>query len=119
MNRISRLALAVVVCAAGAFAQGVAGLGAVSGTVRDASGAVVPDASVVLTNESKGIRRALQTTEAGVFSAPALVPASGYSLKVTKAGFADFEAKDFQVQVGQTVDFRVALEVSSANTRVD
>src|SRR5215475_4381897 len=117
MNRISRLALAVVVCAAGAFAQGVAGLGAVSGTVRDASGAVVPDTSVVLTNESKGIRRTMQTTEAGVFAAPALVPASGYSLTITKQGFANFEAKDFQVQVGQTVDFRVTMELSTATTR--
>src|SRR5215831_16502215 len=98
MNRISVLALLAAVSAAGAFAQGVAGLGAVTGTVRDASGAVVPDASVVLTNESKGIRRTMQTTEAGVFAAPALVPASGYTLTVTKSGFANYQAKDFVIQ---------------------
>src|SRR5579862_4649408 len=111
--------LLVLFCAAAACAQGVAGLGAVSGTVRDASGAVVPDAAVVLTNESKGIRRTMQSTDAGVFSAPALVPASGYSLTVTKSGFATWEAKDFQVQVGQTIDFRVNLQVTSATTQVE
>ncbi|HEV3197528.1 MAG TPA: carboxypeptidase regulatory-like domain-containing protein [Bryobacteraceae bacterium] len=119
MRRVVALSLFTLVCSAGAFAQGVAGLGAVSGTVRDASGAVVPTATVVLSNDSKGIKRTMQTTDAGVFSAPALVPATGYSLTVTKQGFANWEAKDFQVQVGQTVDFRIALEISSASTKVD
>src|SRR5579883_3106738 len=67
---------------AGLYAQAVAGLGGVSGSVRDASGAAVPNATVVLTNDSKGIKRTLQTTDAGVFSVPALVPAPGYSLTV-------------------------------------
>ena len=35
----------------------------------------MPDATVVLSNESKGIKRTMQTTDAGVFSAPAIVPA--------------------------------------------
>src|SRR5947209_14786904 len=119
MKRFSALAVLAAMGCVGAFAQGVAGLGVVLGTVRDASGAVVPAASVVLVNESKGIRRTMQTTDAGVFSAPALVPASGYSVTVTKQGFANFEIKGFEVQVGQTVDFHVVLEVSSATTRVD
>ena len=115
--------LCVAVCSllfsAGAFAQAVAGLGAVSGSVRDASGAAVPDATVVVSNEAKGIKRTMQTTEAGVFTAPALVPATGYSVTVTKQGFNPWEVKDFQVLVGQTVDFKVGLEVGGATTRVD
>src|ERR1051325_10591052 len=114
MRKAAAISLFVLVYSIGAHAQGVAGLGAVSGTVRDATGSVVPDASVVLANESKGIRRTMQTTDAGVFSAPALVPATGYSVTVTKAGFANWEIKDFQVQVGQTVDFRITLDVSAA-----
>jgi hypothetical protein len=119
MRKVAALSLITLVCTAGAFAQGVAGLGAVSGTVRDASGAVVPDATVVLSNDSRGIKRTMQTTDAGLFAAPALVPAAGYSLAVTKSGFAKWEAKEFEVQVGQTVDFRVNLSVTSANTQVD
>ena len=119
MKKAAVLSLLALVYCSGAFAQGVAGLGAVSGTVRDASGAVVPGASVVVSNESKGIRRTMQTTDAGAFAAPALVPAEGYSITVAKAGFANWEAKDFQVQVGQTVDFRITLEVSASTTKVD
>jgi outer membrane receptor protein involved in Fe transport len=108
-----------VLCAVGAFGQAVAGLGAVSGTVRDASGAVVPGATVVVANESKGIRRTLQTTGAGVFSAPALTPASGYSITVSKDGFANWEAKGFEILVGQTVDFRIGLQIAGSTTKVD
>ena len=103
----------------GAFAQAVAGLGAVAGTVRDASGAAVPNATVVVSNDSKGVRRTMQTTDAGVFAAPALVPATGYSIRVTGQGFADWEVKDFQVQVGQVVDFAVTLQVSSVSATVE
>src|ERR1051325_5439135 len=107
---------ALVYCS-GAFAQ-VAGMGAISGTVRDASGAVVPDAQVVVSNESKGIRRALRTTEAGVFAAPSLIPASGYVVSVTKQGFVNYDVKDIQVQVGQNVDLSVILSVAGAATQV-
>ncbi|PYV74240.1 MAG: hypothetical protein DMG96_20770 [Acidobacteria bacterium] len=103
----------------GAFAQAVAGLGAVAGTVRDASGAAVPNATVVVSNDSKGVRRTMQTTDAGVFAAPALVPATGYGIRVTGQGFADWEVKDFQVQVGQVVDFAVTLQVSSVSATVE
>ena len=56
------------------FAQSVAGLGALSGSVHDATGAAVPGANVVVSNDSKGIRRALQTSEAGVFNATITLP---------------------------------------------
>jgi outer membrane receptor protein involved in Fe transport len=119
MKRAVALFLVTLVFTAGAFAQGVAGLGAVSGAVRDASGAVVPGASVVIANESKGITRTLQTTDAGVFSAPALVPSSGYGITVSKEGFKKWEVKDFEILVGQTVDFNVALQVGAMSTQVE
>ncbi|MCX6607979.1 MAG: carboxypeptidase-like regulatory domain-containing protein, partial [Acidobacteria bacterium] len=101
------------------FAQTVAGFGGLSGVVRDASGAVVPGADVLVANESKGIRRPLTTNEAGVFTAPALVPASGYSVKVTKTGFSTYEAKGLEIQIGQSVNLNVALNVASAATQVE
>src|SRR5690348_14364653 len=97
MNKVTAVLCLLMWTAAGVFAQSVAGLGGISGTVRDASGAVVPGASVVITNESKGIKRTLQSTDAGVFAAPALVPSSGYTLSVTKEGFGKWEVKDFEV----------------------
>ncbi len=117
MKKVAVLSLFALVFAVGAFAQ-VAGLGAVSGTVRDASGAVVPDATVVLANESNGIRRTMQTNEAGAFAAPSLVPAPGYVVTVTKQGFTHYEVKDILVQVGQTVDLAVLLTVAGSASEV-
>jgi hypothetical protein len=93
--------ISALLCSGSAFAQSVAGLGAISGTVRDASGAGVPAAQVVVANESKGIKRTLSTTDAGVFTAPSLVPAAGYTISVTKQGFNQYDAKDIEVLVGQ------------------
>jgi outer membrane receptor protein involved in Fe transport len=107
-----------MVFSAGALAQSVAGLGAVSGTVRDSSGAVVPAASVVIFNDSKGIKRTMESTEAGVFTAPALEPAPGYGIIVRREGFRSWEVKNFEILVGQTVDFKVALEIGPTSTQV-
>src|ERR1035438_5909999 len=113
-----RKVLATTLCAlafvAGAYAQATAGLSAVSGTVRDASGAVIPAATVVISNDAKGIKRSLTSTDAGLFGAPALTPASGYSLTVTKQGFSTYEVKSFELAVGQTLDFKVVLQVGGA-----
>src|SRR5215471_11802308 len=119
MRKVLALSVCALAIAVSAYAQATAGLGSVSGTVRDASGAVVPGASVVVSNEAKGIKRSMTTTDAGVFAAPALVPADGYSITVSKQGFANYEVKDFEVLVGQNVDFRIALQVSGTATTVD
>ncbi len=112
-------AIIAMLCGPSAWAQSVAGLGAISGTVRDATGAAVPDAQVVVSNDSKGIHRTLRTTEAGVFTAPSLVPAAGYTVTVTKQGFAEYEVKDIQVLVGQNVSLEVVLNVAGTATQVD
>src|ERR1700756_757415 len=100
LQRITRLVFLVAAAAYGLLAQNASGTGGITGTVTDASGAVVPEANVVVENESKGIRRELTTTDAGLFSAPSLVPASGYTVTVTKAGFATWQTKSFEVLVG-------------------
>jgi outer membrane receptor for ferrienterochelin and colicin len=117
MKKVIAIGVFVLAYCGGAFAQ-VAGMGAISGTVRDASGAVVPDAQVVVSNESKGIKRTIRTTEAGVFAAPSLIPAEGYVVQVSKQGFNNYEVKDIQVQVGQNVDLAVLLSVAGAATQV-
>ena len=117
-NRILFAAILIILVGTGAYAQSVAGLGAISGTVRDASGAAVPNAQVVVSNESKGIKRTLSTTEAGVFAAPSLVPATGYSVTVTASGFNTYEVKDIQVLVGQNVNLEVDLAVAGTTTAI-
>src|SRR5213079_1361953 len=90
-----------------------------SGVVRDASGAAVPAAQVVVSNQSKGIKRTVETTDAGVFTAPSLVPAPGYSVTVTKPGFTEYSVKDVQVLVGQNLGLEITLAVSGATTQIE
>ena len=49
--------------------------GEIRGTVTDASGAAIVDASVTLTNVATQQVRAALTNEAGIYSAPAILPA--------------------------------------------
>ncbi|MGH9663915.1 MAG: carboxypeptidase regulatory-like domain-containing protein, partial [Bryobacteraceae bacterium] len=117
--RLFGFAIMVSLAAGSVWAQAVAGLGGISGTVRDATGATVPEATVAVSNDSKGIRRSMETTRAGVFSAPALTPAPGYAIRITKAGFTTWEVKDVEILVGQTLDFKVALQVGGTSTQVE
>jgi hypothetical protein len=107
------------VAAASAPAQSVSGLGAIAGTVRDPSGAVVAGAQVQLANEALGLRRATTTTSAGVFHVPSLTPAGGYRVLVTKEGFTPYEISGLQVQVGQIVTVDVELSVAGTQQTIE
>lgn len=76
-----------------AFGQ-AGGVASISGTVHDPSGSVLANAKVVVSIASKGEVRSVDTNEAGVFTAPALVPEPGYQLTVTAPGFAQYDLKD-------------------------
>jgi len=101
------------------FAQAAGGVAGISGTVRDPSNSAVPNAKVVITRTSQGEIRSLVTNEAGLFSAPALIPGSGYQVTVTAAGFAAYDAKDIDLQVGQNLDLNVKLQVTQSTTQVE
>src|SRR4051812_32842660 len=49
-------------------------LGGFEGTVRDSSGAIIPDAKISVTNTATNVSRATLSNEAGVYSIPALPP---------------------------------------------
>ncbi len=101
------------------LAQSVAGLGAISGLVRDSSGAVIAGATVSVENASKGITRRPVTNEAGVFSVSSLVPASGYTVTITKTGFASHESRDVELQVGQSLFLDIVLRVGATLLQID
>ena len=57
MNQLFRVASVLAALAAAAWGQATAGLGAISGTVRDASGSAIPEAKVVVSNSALGVTR--------------------------------------------------------------
>src|SRR4051812_38786771 len=71
-----------------------------TGTVTDASGAVIPAASVLVKNEKTGQERKIATDEHGVYLALQLQP-SIYSLTASAPGMATADFKGISLQVGQ------------------
>ena len=79
------MALALLLVAAPTFAQ-VRTTGQVIGTVKDASGAVVPDADVEVTDIGTGVVATAKSSKEGGFAFPALQPGH-YRLLATAGGF--------------------------------
>jgi hypothetical protein len=90
-----------------ALAQDTATL---TGTVRDATGAVLPQASVVVKNIAQGTTRNLVTNSAGEYLAAALTPGQ-YSITVTVSGFRKFHADGVTLRVAQNARIDIAMQV--------
>src|SRR5215467_2031308 len=116
---LSRLLFVAWLSVYAAFAQSAAGVGTISGMVRDASGAIITGAKVVVSNPLRGITRTLTTNDAGVFTAGALPPAAGYQVTVTASGFTTWEVKDAALAVGQNLNLAISLGVATTTTTLD
>ncbi len=78
----------------------------IRGTVTDQSGALVPNATVTITNDATGIATTTRSDDHGLYILTGLRPAS-YTVKIEMQGFALVERKQVVLQVGQetTIDF--------------
>lgn len=75
--------------------------GAISGSVTDPSGAVVPNAKVTATNTATGVPTSVFTNASGFYSITNLDPGP-YRLDVAVEGFESFEQRGIVLQVGGT-----------------
>jgi hypothetical protein len=99
-------------CAAGAFTgYAQAPSGTITGTVSDSSGAVVPGASVTVTDKSSSIGRSIVANSSGLFSAPAL-PSGEYQVRVEVPNFRTV-VRDAEVQAGGTTTVDIMLSVGT------
>jgi carboxypeptidase family protein/TonB-dependent receptor-like protein len=83
--------------------------GTILGTVTDSSGAVVPGATVTLTNTATGVSRTVVTDSSGEYTAPSLRTGT-YSVKTEIQGFKTVTMSDVAVGVDQKVRIDVKLE---------
>ena len=84
--------------------------GNVSGTVRDPSGAVIPDANVTLVNQQTQGRIVVHSGEDGTFRFPA-IPAGRYRLEIAKPGFAYTKSADLEVKPSSDFHQDVTLDI--------
>ena len=97
-----------------AAAQDTASL---TGTVRDATGAVLPKASVVIKNVAQGTTRNLVTNSDGEYLAAALAPGQ-YNITVTVPGFRRYQAEGVTLRVAQDARIDIALQVGNVQEEV-
>jgi hypothetical protein len=100
-----------------AFGQEVTG--SIFGSVRDASGAVVPGATVTLSDPTKGdiVVRTVTTNSSGEFSLPNLT-ISTYTITVEAANFKRAVNTDIKLDVGQRRTVDVTLEAGDISETV-
>lgn len=91
--------------------------GRISGTVRDESQSVIPNANVELTNAATGVNLHTVTNGVGFFIFPALTPGN-YDLEVSAPGMRPFAARAI-VQVQQSVVIDATLRVATSATHVE
>ena len=104
------LSLLALLCAGLAFGQAVNAT--LLGTVTDASGAVVPNAKVTITEVNTGVSRSGQTNESGNYTFPDLPPGQ-YSVTVEAAGFKKETRRDIALLVNTTQ--RVDIQLQPGN----
>jgi carboxypeptidase family protein len=109
------LALAVLL---GDAAQAQTTFATLTGTVTDATGAVVPKASVTVRNIATGIETTTEPNDEGIYTLAQLKEGQ-YTLRVRGAGFKEFIVRDIWLVARDYRRVDVKLEVGSVDTSVE
>jgi hypothetical protein len=99
------------------FSQ-TAATGALTGTVKDASGAIVPDATVTATSVGTGQVRTARTDPDGTYKFGLLAPGD-YKLKFEASGFNTSEVPSVTVVVTETAVLDETLQVGAQTQQVE
>lgn len=89
----------------------------ISGTVTDNTGAVVPHASVVVTNMETGGKTKLESNDAGAYAAPSLTPGR-YSIQVQAPNFQSVLRNGITLQAGDHPEVDIQLQLGEVSQSV-
>lgn len=116
INAISFAILSVFLCVG--LAIGQSGTSGVAGTVVDQTGAVVPGATVRLSNPATGFSRTTTTNDNGRFNFASVSPAT-YKLEIEAKGFKKLVNSNVQALVDLATDLSLSLEPGDVTAVVD
>ncbi|PYV09653.1 MAG: hypothetical protein DMG07_22700, partial [Acidobacteria bacterium] len=105
----------IAACSLVAVAQSARGV--ITGIVKDPSGAIVPGVDITITDKASGVTTHSVTTDAGVYRAPYMPPAT-YKITAALTGFKTALADNVDVLLGQTVTIDFTLEVGQVSEQV-
>src|SRR5437867_6000612 len=118
MRSIIATGIVLVVLACASVAPAQIATGGVNGNVSDPSGAVVPGATIKLTNEATQVETLSKSNETGNYVFVGVQPGT-YTLKVEMTGFRSVEAKGLKVDISQTVTQNFTFEVGVVTETVE
>jgi outer membrane receptor protein involved in Fe transport len=99
-----------------AFGQAV--YGSIFGTVTDSTGALIPNATITVTDVAKGTSVNVQSNSSGEFTVDHLIP-DIYDVKVEMAGFQGFQQKGIQLSADTSTKVAVILTPGASETTVE
>lgn len=87
----------------------------IEGLVRDPNAAVVPNATVTVSNVNTGLERTITTDSEGLYRLP-LLPPGQYEITATAPGFAQNKYGNITLNVGQKLNLDLGLRVNITET---
>jgi hypothetical protein len=112
--RVLMIAFSITAVAGVARAQTT---GTISGSVKDSSGAVIPEAAVTVKHVETGFTRSVQTDARGAYRLPAL-PVGNYEVTAEKTGFKNLVRQGIRLVVAQDLALDLELEVGAVGQEV-
>lgn len=113
---ITAFCIAMILVAAKGSAQ-IAGFGNIQGTVQDVSGAVIPNARVMITETATQVRHATTSGTAGAYVFPN-IPIGTYILTATAPGFETYQRTQIVLEVGSSITVNATLSVGRADVSI-
>ncbi len=109
--------MALFVLGVSAHAQ-VAGTGTIQGTIADATGAVIPNAAVTITESATQVKRTAATDASGVYVFPN-IEIGTYTVSVSVPGFETYQKTGNVLEVGSNIAINIKMTVGTQDQRVE
>lgn len=116
LSLLAGVSLAIGAGAPSAWAQDNAGM---AGVVTDGTGAVVPGATVTLSNPTTGVQFTATTNATGSYRFTEIPPGQGYSATFSANGFKPFEVKSIYLTVATVRTQNATLSVGTQNSTIE
>ena len=114
--RTQSIGLLLALCASAVMGQATNSAD-VTGTVTDATGAVIPGVKIAVKDVDKGIERDITSNEAGAYDSGPIVANDHYTITFSRQGFRTLQRGPMVLQVGQT-GLNVILPIGQATQQV-
>lgn len=116
IKRAASLTVIAIILSLSVLAQ--SNTGTITGVVTDQNGAVVPNATVTVTNQGTNEKRTVQADSEGRYDVPSL-STGVYTIEASGSGFSATSVKDLRLAVGERARADIALSTGGVAAVVD